>query len=59
MCGGQDYFNSDNGTLLSHLGYNAGRIYGKNLNCVWTIEAPVDMMVTLYAEAFELDMWDT
>lgn len=55
VCGGHDYFSEDHGEIVSHLGFESGRIYGKNLNCVWTIEAPIDMMVLLYAEAFSLD----
>lgn len=54
-CGQQTYYTAPNGTIYSHLGYDAGHHYGKGLRCTWTIEAPVGWMVELVAEAFELE----
>lgn len=54
-CGNQTYFNDSGGEIVSHTGYYLGENYGKNLNCIWRIEAPENMIVVLYAETFDLD----
>ncbi|XP_052282981.1 cubilin-like isoform X2 [Dreissena polymorpha] len=55
QCGNQSYFTADNGIIRSHSGYDVGHDYGKNLDCVWTIEAPEGKFVQLVANAFHLE----
>lgn len=54
VCGGQDFFTENNGEILSHVGYTYGHYYGKNINCMWTVEAPEGMMVELIPIDFHL-----
>ena len=55
VCGNQTYYAERGGEIVSHYGYYFGEYHGKNLNCIWRIEAPEGMMVILYAETFDLD----
>ena len=43
------------GEIVSHLGYLGGFNYGKNLDCIWRIEAPDGLHVQLVAETFSLE----
>ncbi|XP_060603556.1 bone morphogenetic protein 1-like [Ruditapes philippinarum] len=54
-CGSNDYFTQNNGEIASHAGFDAGHNYGKNLNCIWRIEAPDGMNVELVAKAFNIE----
>jgi len=54
-CGGQDYLTSNNGVVNSHTGLSAGHNYGKNMNCVWRIEAPQGSYVELVAQSFNVE----
>ncbi|XP_053392700.1 low-density lipoprotein receptor-related protein 12-like [Mercenaria mercenaria] len=54
-CGSNDHFTQDNGEVASHSGFDAGRNYGKNQNCIWRIEAPVGMNVELVAKSFNVE----
>lgn len=54
-CGGQAHYIAASGEIVSHLGFNEGRVYGKNMDCIWTIEAPPGQMVVLYEEEFDLE----
>lgn len=42
-------------TLYSHVGYERGEQYGNNVECVWTIEAPVGQNVRVSFVAFDLE----
>ncbi|XP_052280310.1 low-density lipoprotein receptor-related protein 12-like isoform X2 [Dreissena polymorpha] len=55
QCGNQSFFTADNGIIRSHSGYDVGHDYGKNLDCVWTIEAPEGKFVELVANTFHLE----
>ncbi|KAH3749499.1 hypothetical protein DPMN_183997 [Dreissena polymorpha] len=55
QCGNQSFFTTDNGIIRSHSGYDVGHDYGKNLDCVWTIEAPEGKFVELVANTFHLE----
>jgi len=54
ICGDNNYFTEDNGIILSHVGYTYGHYYGKELNCVWRIEAPEGQVVELIPADFHL-----
>ena len=54
-CGPVTYFTHDRGTIKSHVGYDAGHNYGRNLDCMWTIEGPPARYVNLIAEDFTLE----
>ena len=56
-CGQPTRFTAPNGTIYSHLGYNVGHHYGKNIRCIWTIEAPAGWFVELVAEGFEIESY--
>lgn len=56
-CGQATYYTAPNGTIKSHLGYDEGNHYGKNLRCTWTIEAPVGWLVELVAESFDVESY--
>ena len=45
---------SNNGEIISHAGYRHGNLYGKNLYCVWQIQAPEGMNVEIMTETFLL-----
>ncbi|WAQ96492.1 CUBN-like protein, partial [Mya arenaria] len=55
QCGSQAFFNTDNGTISSHSGIDHGHNYGKDLDCVWTIEAPKGKMVELTSLMFDIE----
>merc|ERR1712179_54446 len=55
QCGSQSYFTTNNGVITSHAGFDHGHNYGKNLDCLWTIEAPAGMMVELVAQTFDIE----
>ncbi|KAH3871069.1 low-density lipoprotein receptor-related protein 12-like [Dreissena polymorpha] len=55
QCGNQSYYTSDNGIIRSHAGYDHGHDYGKDLDCLWTIEAPPGKMVQLVANTFNVE----
>ena len=55
QCGPQSYFTQNNGEIKSHGGYDIGHHYGKDLNCSWSIAAPVGFVVELVAENFTLE----
>ena len=54
-CGGQSYLTTDDGVVKSHAGFDAGHNYGKNLNCLWKIEAPLGQYVELVAQSFNVE----
>ena len=55
QCGPRTLYTQDRGVIKSHVGYDAGHQYGKNLDCVWTIEAPPGKFVQITAEDFNLE----
>ncbi|XP_052282982.1 low-density lipoprotein receptor-related protein 12-like [Dreissena polymorpha] len=55
QCGNQSFFTAENGIIRSHAGYDVGHDYGKNWDCVWTIEAPEGKFVELVANTFHLE----
>ena len=54
LCGTAQYYNSPNGTIKSHAGFDAGHNYGKNMHCTWVIEAQPGWKVELVADSFDV-----
>lgn len=55
LCGDQDYYGDGNEEIVSHSGYHTGYNYGKNLDCLWRIEAPEGWFVQLIPVHFSLE----
>ena len=54
LCGDQAYYTNDTGEIVSHTGYHVGDYYGKYLNCIWTVEAPMGLVVEVIPDTFSL-----
>ena len=54
LCGSAAYYNSPNGTIKSHTGFDAGHNYGKGMKCTWVIEAQPGWKVELVADSFDV-----
>ncbi|KAH3738368.1 hypothetical protein DPMN_045002 [Dreissena polymorpha] len=54
-CGSQLFLTDNNGQFSSHTGMNNGHNYGKNLNCIWRVQAPEGLKVELVAKSFNLE----
>ena len=55
QCGPQSLYTTDRGEIKSHVGYDLGHNYGRNLDCTWVIQAPPGKYVEVTAETFTLE----
>ena len=55
QCGSGSYFTAPSGVIKSHTGFDVGHNYGKNVRCIWTIEAPAGKHVEIIPDTFDVE----
>ncbi|KAH3873470.1 membrane frizzled-related protein-like [Dreissena polymorpha] len=54
-CGSQLFLTTNFGQISSHGGFNNSHNYGKNMNCIWRVQAPEGQNVELVAKDFDVE----
>ncbi|XP_053382040.1 CUB and sushi domain-containing protein 1-like [Mercenaria mercenaria] len=55
VCGDSGYHTQNNGEIVSHSEFYNGQNYSDDWSCIFKMEAPMDMKITLVANTFDLE----